>query len=184
MALQAGVVAVHAGRRPDAFGPLARSAAGRPPSCASCGTRSRTACAARRRASLKHGESIRPLYSRPETRTMPSDQNESPDERRIALQERPHRRRVEVPRRLQRRSASSSSSSPGDTAAPPALAWRSAGAIVELPDAVALAADLRRQPRSQARRLHDRRVGDRQSGGASSGAAGCGSPATCSSLGP
>src|ERR1700730_9885015 len=29
------------------------------------------------RAFLKHGDSIRPLYSRPETRIMPSDQNES-----------------------------------------------------------------------------------------------------------
>src|SRR5262245_24236154 len=29
------------------------------------------------RASLKHGESINPLYSRPDTRIIPSDQNES-----------------------------------------------------------------------------------------------------------
>src|SRR5262245_34822643 len=29
------------------------------------------------RALTKHGESIRPLYSRPETRTIPSGQNES-----------------------------------------------------------------------------------------------------------
>src|SRR5258706_13940364 len=34
-------------------------------------------CRASSRASLKHGDSMRPLYSRPDTRIMPSGQNES-----------------------------------------------------------------------------------------------------------
>ena len=78
------------------------------------------------------------------------------DEARVVGEQRLHRRRVDVGRRLhdeaRRRKLVA-----GPVRQAACIRVALAGRVVELPDAVALAADLRRALRIQPRRLHDGR---------------------------